>query len=420
MSWFRKKDPTPPQPPPPSAAELEARERERALHEHVARWFTALKHKFDSLLNQRASELQTFRLPVPRISEQLTYECKSVHGLKLTFPSPHVPPHFIVYCRSDVPPPEWASFTPTVYVVTGTEGDVEGARRTYEQQGIIALRKAYPGLWLNQDPYEMYRTLELHSKNLGNNTFTHAEAIGERQASVILRFAFGTSLDSQTANLRAPLKQLRDFTPDDLRQFERRHALYNAISFGKQQYSFDAVFGYVGSILSQPRDFSRFPNDVLFTDLPEPRFSSDLAAFKLLPADTIRPNVAREFLDSLRAVTHPVAFELIDNGVAAYFQLVCATQDSSLVRHQLELHFPTAAITEHEPIAPPELRSVTARPQTMYGEVRALSEFPFDPLAQFFSLTNNQKSAGPSVLQSLFFPIPNETMNVLAEAFKAR
>jgi hypothetical protein len=421
MSWFRRKNSTPPTPSPqPSAAELEALASERALSERAATWFGALKQKFESLLNQRSAELQRLRLPVPRISGELTYECEGGRVLKLSFPSPLIPPHFIVHSRSDVPPPEWASFTPAVYVITGTQEVIQEAKQTYEQQGIIILRRKYPGVWLNQDPYNMYRTLETHSKDLGKKTFNDVSSLDERYLSLALWFAFGATLDSQTTNFRMPLEQLRDFTADDLRQFERCLSLYNALSFGRQQYSFDAVFGFAGSIYNQPKEFSLFPNNILFSDLPEPVFSPALTALKILPADTIRPNVAREFLDSLRAVTCPVAFELIDDSVAAYFQLICAKADSGHIRHQLELYFPTAAVIEHESAALTRVPCVTARPQAMYAEMRTLSEFPLDPLAQFFSLTSNQTEAQTTALQFSFFPIPNETLTVFAEAFKAQ
>ena len=420
MAWFRKKT-APPPPSQPSTAELDARIRqaERASAERIAKWFAGLKQKFESVLSERASELKALGLPVPQIQGQLTYEWFSGGSGRLAFPTPHIPPYFVICCRSDVPPPEGAAFIPAVYVVTGTQTEVEGAKNIYEQQGVIALRKAYPGLWLNQDPYDLYSRLEQYSKYHGSNTFTDENTVNEQYLSILLRFALGESLNSQ-ANLHTPLERLRDFSPNDLRQFERRLTLYNALSFGRPQYVFDAVFSFPSSIYSQPRDFSRFPNNILFTDLPEPEFSPTLTAFKVLPADSIRPNVAREFLESLRPITHPVAFELIDDGTVAYFQFVCAAEDSLLVRHHLELHFPTAAIIEHEPAAPSELLSITARPQTMYAEVRALSEFPFDPLVQFFSLTGNEKRAEPAVLQWLFFPIPNETMTVFAEAFKAQ
>jgi len=217
-----------------------------------------------------------------------------------------------------------------------------------------------------------------------------------------------------------PLQRLQDITADDLRQFKRRLALYNELSFNKPPYAFDDLFSFTAPLHTQRQDFTNFPNNIFFTRLPEPAFSPAPTAFKVLPADTIRPTVAREFLESLRPTTHPVAFELIDEGTAAYFQIVCAPQDSPLIWHQLELHFPAAAVIEHTPVTFSDFLSVTARPRAMYGEVRTLPEFPFDPLAQFFSLTDSQKPAEPTVLQCLFFPIPNETMTVFAEAFKTQ
>lgn len=389
---------------------------------HAEAWFAEFKQKFDAILNQRARELQALGLPVPRLSGELAYEARvKFHSLSLVLPAlNHMPPTFRVHSRSDALLEEGWTYSPAVYVVTGTTEEVHAAVLTYEQRGIIALVREHTGKWLNRDPYNMYESLHQASALGSRTNFSQILTLDENYIRSALTTIFGIfSMDIQTGTLRVPLVRLREFTPDDLRQAERRVSLYNALLFRPEKYSFEAVYGYpMSQVFNLPKEFTLFPNSVLFSKLPEPAFSTPLTVLKVLPADAARPNVTREFLDSLRTITQPIAFEIIDNGVTNHFQIVCATVDRSLVQHQLELHFPAAVIMEHADIAPVALPCITARPPALYAETRPLSEFPFDPLVQFFSLLNKHSGTHVAALQVLFFPVPNETLTAVADGFQ--
>lgn len=426
MSWFSKKKVEPPrvEPPPPpqlSASQLAENERIHKIIEHGAEWVNSLKQKFDICLHQRATELQACGLPVPQVDGELSHTCDRFLTLRLSFPRlAYIPPHFVVHSRSAIPPPPNQYYSSAAYVVTGTEEAVRAAGELYKQQGIIELVRKHRGIWVNQDPYDLYDSLALTSLLNSGSVYHEILGLDEEQLAWALRGMLGnTSFNTRTAQY-VPLERLRDYTPDDLRQMERRVSFYNALSDRTQKYSFESVCGYPKSRPSKiPKEFNPFPNKVLFCDLPEPVFKTTLITFKVITGDPVRPNVAREFLDSIRSITHPIAFEVIDDGVTVYFQLVCTQENYELIEHQLELHFPTSAVIKQDNTAALPQYFITANPPAIHADTRVLSEFPLDPLTQFFSVLNKQKQPLPTALQVLCFPVPNETMNLVADALKS-
>src|SRR5436853_2754587 len=106
-----------------------------------------------------------------RLNRLLTEEEFALRSLKLPIPRPTA--HPLRHSRTDLPysfliPPHVVFSIPTptrsapkaVYVIVGDLRTLNSAERECLELGLSVVAFKYPGLWLNRDPYELYKRIE--------------------------------------------------------------------------------------------------------------------------------------------------------------------------------------------------------------------------------------------------------------------
>lgn len=153
------------------------------------------------------------RLDSVRLNRLLTDEEFALRSLKLPIPKPTA--HPLRHSRADLPysfeiPPHVAFSVPTptrsspqaTYVIVGDPRTLSSAERECIESGLSAIAFKYPGLWLNRDPYEVYRRIQEQG------------------------------IDSITPEAVPPLRLIPAFSPSQLQRFEWQASLWTAATGG--------------------------------------------------------------------------------------------------------------------------------------------------------------------------------------------
>jgi energy-coupling factor transporter ATP-binding protein EcfA2 len=418
VSWFKKLFDG--LTPPPTPEQI----RVQALQQKAEAFFVPLKTKLLARLDEEAALLTALGLPLPEISGAVTYTIdNSEYTVQLVLPRVGpIPPHLLYWARTRLTKIDRGHNDNgyVVYTVLGTADVIAAAEQTLRQDGVIGLIRQYDGQWLNRDPYRVYKRLLQYQRPISTTGHIWSENGARGFVKQVTAQTDSCIVKDTSEPKAAPLVRERGYTEDELRELERHFAFCCALEPNDAKDCFTDELGFFqltnrsGVTLTRPGRFSGsyFPNEVLFDlRLPEPAFGASFLTLKVLSDGGTRPAIAREFLDSIRTVSHPVSFELIDDSTTTYFQLTCASNDRALIERQLELHFPTAVVLERPAVLPTAaLHKLVAKPATLSAEVRSLSEFPLDPFAQLFSLLAKHSAQVTTVLQVCCFPLPHETL----------
>ncbi len=129
---------------------------------------------------------------------------------------------------------------------------------------------------------------------------------------------------------------------------------------------------------------------------------------------SVSRELSANFLQSLNHCRHPISFEVVGTPDRVVIQFCCRQPDSSVVRRQLEAHFPEATT----PIASTSLRSLWSSPSpALIFELGLENEFmlPFagtssfssDPLIGIVGALSELRRGENGVLQVLLQPVRN-------------
>jgi protein involved in plasmid replication-relaxation/type IV secretory system conjugative DNA transfer VirD4/TraG family protein len=316
------------------------------------------------------------RVDSARLNRILTQEEIALQLLKLPIPKPSA--HPLHHSRTELPYsfiiPSHAAFTiaapsrstpQAVYVIIGDPKTIASAERDCLESGLAVVTFKYPGLWLNRDPYEVY-------KRLGKQ-----------------------SLDTITPEIVPPLSLIPAFSPPQLQSIEWQAGLWSAATRDLA--------------CAAPEAFGLPP--LLQPDLPlPPQVSSDhLLTLKLLPVQAKSILNTDAFLDQVRTARHPLIFELVWESGTAHFQLSFEVQDQTLIEGQLKSHFQKFFI---QPAPSPLVFSTSQK--TYYvvqaylpkisDTIKTLNDFSISPYSELFAFVRRAQGA-QFALQVLCAPI---------------
>jgi hypothetical protein len=429
MSWLKKIFEPPPKPSPPPEPDWQQKQLDE--FNQVA---PGIYKEFVTGLNQRISEeyqqLKRYALPYPIFEGDFSYAIGGQFSIEMILPRVTTQPYLALVVNATEAlglDPHFNTPEQLIFLcLVGAKETITQAEQTLQSAGIIELMRSYPVQWFNRDPYQFFNRYAYVAHTLGLRFFPQRDMTGVILST--LRYITGQTFDDSASNTKplaeVPLVKLAGYTPEQLRQFDRHISFYNGLADCSEplQLTGELLIGVGGggSIVPTTNSWQKqYRKPLVFgLELPEPAFTDDFITLKIIAGEPTRPNIAREFLDSLRPITRPLAFELIDNNTAAYFQITCAPDDRMLVAHQVELHFPTAAVIEQPPAPLPPMYFVSAQPAALHHSMRVVSDFPLDPLTQLFSTLDKCSPDETSALQILCFPIPNALLTQVSEVFK--
>lgn len=325
------------------------------------------------------------RLDSVRLNRMLTEKEIALRSLKLPIPKPTA--HPLLHSRSGLPYsfviPPYAAFsisTPArsspqaAYVILGDPQMLNSVERDCRESGLSVIAFKYPGLWLNRDPYEVYKRIQEQG------------------------------IDSITPETVPPLSLIPGFSPSQLQRFEWQANLWAATT---------------GDIITHAPLLAGLPS------LSQPEFSlppqvstGSLQTIKLLPVQSSRIINAEAFLDQVRTASHPIIFELVGESDAAHFQLSFNNEDRTLIEGQLNSHFQKFFT---EPLQAPHVFSsqmkayyaVQAWLPNMSGTIKLLADFSISPYSKLFAFMRDAAPGVQLALQVLFAPIASATLQAI-------
>ncbi|MFL6215744.1 MAG: replication-relaxation family protein [Blastocatellia bacterium] len=326
-----------------------------------------------------------WRLNSVQLNRLLTEEEGALRSLKLPLPRPTA--HPLRHSQPDLPysfeiPPHVAFSIPTptratpkaVYVIVGDQRTLNSAEREGLESGLSIVAFKYPGLWVNRDPYELYKRIREQG------------------------------IDDITQETVPPLCLIEAFSPSQLQRLEWQANLWSAAT---------------GELMNQVPAYLGLP------PLPQPELAlppqcstGPLVTIKLLPVQGNRIISADTFLDQVRTASHPLAFELVRESGTAYFQLSFANEDRTLIEGQFKTHFQKFFI---QPIQSPQVFSSPARPfyavqawlPTISDSIKQLADFSLSPYNKLFTFARDAAPGAQFAFQVLFAPIAARTLQTL-------
>lgn len=379
-----------------------------------------LREQFWHRIEAEETLLRKHGLPVPRRARDFSYVVNTEkHGVDVTPPKFDMPHYLAVTVpTSEVRPCEWGrwrlakEYVPICYCVVGDKRTVEAEKDVFQRIGLRRLVLRAQGCWFSRNPYEVYELLHFYFFEPGTY---HKSGWSYEGVNATVRCLTGQSLYNATDDpeplVTRQLCKVPGYTLNELEQFERITDFYNGLDIQKWKSAFTAEPPFAVDVIRPEQDF--IPFDLFFSlKVPAPQFSKSPISLRILAATPIKAGSMLDFLNNLRSVKHPVAFEFIDNGSNAYFQLTCDHSDQSLIERQFQICFPNATlqITQEAGITQ-ELEGVITQPQHLYHETKSLSEFSLDPFTRLSALVRETPPTEKSVFQVLFFPMPDETLH---------
>lgn len=325
-----------------------------------------------------------------RLNRLLTEEEFALRSLKLPIPKPTA--HPLRHGRTDLPysfeiPPHVAFSLPTptrstpraVYVIVGDPRTLSNAERECIEAGLSVIAFKYPGLWLNRDPYEMYKRIEEQG------------------------------LDGITPETVPPLRTIPVFSPSELKRLEWQAGFWSAATGDLARHA--------------PADSSLPPLPQPELPLPPQGSSGQFVTLKLLPVQASRAISMDAFLDQVRTARHPLAFELVYEKGAARFQLSFEIEDRTLVEGQFKSHFQKFVT---QPLQAPQVFSAPAKTYfvveawlpTVSDTIKTLPDFSISPYNKLFAFAQSAAASAQLALQVLFTPLSAATLQTLHTALE--
>lgn len=345
-------------------------------------------------------------IPVPTVARPLkiTPHLSTVYELRIDNPAYDFPPHLLFRARLPLAPgasPYTTKPETAVYFFAADEATIAEAEALLKEQGLLEVARRFPGRWFNRDPYASLKPggqvrigLTHPTQDIAVNTF--------------LRLFEERTL---------PLEAVPGYPLSDLEQMQRRLDFYASFAADTWQPSLTGLLRYDEENRRPPA----VPDSVLFAlPLSQPAFSTEAVSLKILPSGDAPQALMQSFLMSLRPAEHPVAFELIDDGRSAYFQMSCAPDDTTLVARQLRLHFPNFSFEEYAGAAAAPLPGISVKPAALFQPLRPLNDFSLDPLGQLFAVLDEAPPDTVTALQVLFAPLPDAALLTVTDHLQKR
>jgi hypothetical protein len=320
-----------------------------------------------------------------RLNRLLTEEEFALRSLKLPIPRPTA--HPLRHSRTDLPysfeiplhvafsiPTPNRSASQAVYVIVGDQRTLNSAERECLESGLSVVAFKHPGLWLNRDPYEVYKRIEKQG------------------------------IDSITPETVPPLRAIPAFSPSELKRLEWQAGLWSAAT------------GDLAGHTPADSGIPSLPQPEL--PLPPQASSGQFITLKLLPVQASRAVGTDAFLDQVRTARHPLAFELVCEPGATRFQLSFDSEDRTLVEAQFKSHFQRFVA---QPLAAPQIFSAPAKTYyvvqawlpTISDTIKTLSDFSVSPYNKLFAFARSAAPHAQLALQVLFAPLASATLQTL-------
>lgn len=255
------------------------------------------------------------------------------------------------------------------YLLVGNPQTLERAEADFKEFGLYTVVHRYPGIWLSRDPYGLYKV------------------INQNQGQMVPK-----SLPE--------LKQVPGFNPIQLQAMEWQADFFELLT--------EDIAGL--SFANDKKPHLRFPPGL---SLPQASLGRDPVCFKILPNADVKPKDAESFLNQLRNLAHPIAFELVVRPESAYFQVTCASRDQELIRRQAAIYLPADIVTVSPAPLPQALHKLWARPKFAYRFLRTLSDFSKSPYSQILSTISKKQPPALILLQVLCAPVPTDSLNAV-------
>lgn len=349
--------------------------------------------QIQQLLRQENLKLQQFRFLLPQTIGNFSYTPHKNSLALLKLPKVILPTyklfsiHYLLEVGTAALAAPYFTLRPT-YVVANNEKEARTAEELFNDGGLVAVLKRGQGMWCNRDPYGLWKHLSYMDSSSTEFLISH--------------------LSTDFWSL-PPLSQSTGNTPSELEWMNKA-----ARTFVKRTRI---------SLHTEPFciDDEGTANSALRWNIPTPakEFAYDYVSFKLIPTLDNKLSLAKQFLDSLKTINHPLIFEIVSTGQTLYFQISCAFKDKEMLLRQLSIFFPKCAVIPNPSMqerllgtsSNPSLWQVfSACPQNPIGSLKVGSESHIDPYTQLLSVMANV----PSITQFIFSPLRQEALSTMA------
>jgi len=345
----------------------------------VLDWFRQGHHRDGSLpspeeqlrarLEEESVTLRRLDIPEPELKEPLRM---SAVGLRLPLFS--LPNHVFI-------PFQLRGRNYLGFYVLASRREVARARSTLDEIGPHEVVRRFPGLWLNRDPYALYRNLNWYS--------TFEDGL---PPTVDLTTLIPTL---------APLQVVAGFTTAEV---------YYRLTWRQRLFA-----AYL--------EGHNFPIEVDAPNAPHVRCMDLLTVAATVPAKAPAPSPPRQswctlaiaasaadslnraaFLERLREFDGWFAYEVIVHGGALRFQLSFARQHRSSVEDLIATSLPSAQVTEvsHDDGCHLRLHRIDGVPTFPPGSLHHLESLPVDPLERLLTILAEMHRGDSVCVQVLF------------------
>ncbi|OLE55416.1 MAG: hypothetical protein AUG51_02865 [Acidobacteria bacterium 13_1_20CM_3_53_8] len=303
------------------------------------------------------------------------------------------PPHILLQLRNPKQNTgnRQPSNPPIFYYLSQPDAEAELATK-----GLAYVVSTYGGIWLNRDPYEFFRNVN------NRNSFTAYGPILKKDPDKVKMY-------DKWPDEPPPLQTTEGYSIDLLNEMQRRLTFCSRLTSGVLP----------ARALAEVLSAKTYPvSDDLINHLalPDETFADNPVTIKILPDNSAQRGVSKQFLDSLRSVKKPLAFEVVAEGETIYFQLSFAPEDRELVERQLQLYFEDYVTIERPGFfaSKKPLHVLVSLPSQVSNTSKTLRDFAVDPYNQLFSILSGITSADTACAQILFVPLSNGAVNQVA------
>lgn len=354
--------------------------------------------RLQKLLQEKAKILPMFNLPTPEIVGVFSHTPHLSGNAQIKFPKIAIPSHkifainYLLEVGSIAFYESYFKIKPS-YVVTGSERELKTAEDLFNNDGLAQVTAKFKGIWCNRDPYAIWKFLI--SLDNSNN------------------LEFLTHYPNDTVWEPHYVSKLLDINIGGLEWLRK-----TAHSFVKRTRMY---------LDSEPQciDNEGYGVTALRWNLPTParEFAYDYLSFKLIPTLDNKLSLAKQFLESLKTINHPIIFEIISDTQSIYFQISCAPKDKELLLHQLLIFFPKCGVVPCLSMQERLFRETnnltlwqvfSAYPTNDNESLRAITDGQIDPYAQLLSLMADNQV----VTQFIFSPLGRPAINTMFRALE--
>ncbi|MDQ3817777.1 MAG: hypothetical protein M3362_08810, partial [Acidobacteriota bacterium] len=319
-------------------------------------------------------------------------------GIHFCLPKFSFPTHVLLHLRNPDDPDgsQQASRPPIFYYFAHPNADEE-----LRSKGLAHIVSTYNGTWLNRDPYEFFKAVN------NRNAFSAYGPILKKDPDVIRMY-------EKWPEEPPPLQCVEGYSIEQLDDLQRKLCFYSDLTCGvfPPRTLADVLSGNAYDV----------PRQLLNKlTLPDESFAEHQITLRVLPGSPAQRGLSKQFLESLRGLTRPVAFEVVAEGGSIYFQISCAAEDREIVEGQVQLYFEDFVIIEHSGAieSARNLHLLAALPQQPSRSSKTLGDFAVDPYNQLFNVLAQTPSTEATCAQIIFAPLASDAVNEVVSKLEA-